>query len=289
MKIFLGNFPFSNPKTWMLRNNNKRREGSWMGTLVAYDTRSFFPFNVKKLYMAEKHIYSCTLVEDRSRYYSAMTMSVDHIRLLERQWRASRKKSLCPFPLPPLSAFSHLSFPVSSHFSISVLMCIFICFSIIFDNLTDTEIDWTTYMQQVEMFLNGTRVYTEIKGDTGPLVYPGGHLYSFSLFYFMTKKGMDIRMAQYIFWLVYLVNSVTIVYLHRETRGVPPFVLVISFLTSYRVHSIFILRMFNDALAITMLHLSILLFLSNRWFLGSCLYRSVSVRIPYDVFFLLHS
>lgn len=34
---------------------------------------------------------------------------------------------------------------------------------------SDTEIDWSTYMQQVELVLNGTRSYPLISGDTGPL------------------------------------------------------------------------------------------------------------------------
>lgn len=33
-----------------------------------------------------------------------------------------------------------------------------------------TEIDWTTYMQQVELFIRGQYDYSKIKGDTGPLV-----------------------------------------------------------------------------------------------------------------------
>lgn len=37
-------------------------------------------------------------------------------------------------------------------------------------NSLDTEIDWIAYMQEVEGFLNGTRDYTQLKGDTGPLV-----------------------------------------------------------------------------------------------------------------------
>ena len=39
----------------------------------------------------------------------------------------------------------------------------------------DTEIDWVAYMQEVEGVLNGTFDYTQLKGDTGPLVYVGCH------------------------------------------------------------------------------------------------------------------
>lgn len=35
---------------------------------------------------------------------------------------------------------------------------------------TDTEIDWKSYMDEVEGVINGTYDYTQLKGDTGPLV-----------------------------------------------------------------------------------------------------------------------
>ena len=37
-----------------------------------------------------------------------------------------------------------------------------------------TEIDWKAYMSEVEGYLNGSTNYYELKGGTGPLVYPGG-------------------------------------------------------------------------------------------------------------------
>lgn len=36
---------------------------------------------------------------------------------------------------------------------------------------SDTEIDWKAYMDEVEGVINGTYDYTQLKGDTGPLVY----------------------------------------------------------------------------------------------------------------------
>ena len=68
----------------------------------------------------------------------------------------------------------------------------------------DTEIDWSTYMQQVECFLNGTLDYQQIYGDTGPIVYPAGHLYIFTFLYFVTNRGTNIYFAQLIFALLYL-------------------------------------------------------------------------------------
>lgn len=36
---------------------------------------------------------------------------------------------------------------------------------------TDTEIDWKAYMDEVEGVINGTYDYTQLKGETGPLVW----------------------------------------------------------------------------------------------------------------------
>lgn len=45
----------------------------------------------------------------------------------------------------------------------------------------DTEIDWVAYMQEVEGFLDGERNYRNLRGDTGPLVYPAGFIYVYSV------------------------------------------------------------------------------------------------------------
>ena len=44
------------------------------------------------------------------------------------------------------------------------------CVCILFSLDLDTEIDWVAYMQEVEGVVNGTYDYTQLKGDTGPLV-----------------------------------------------------------------------------------------------------------------------
>lgn len=36
--------------------------------------------------------------------------------------------------------------------------------------VSDTEIDWETYMHQIKMYLDGERDYSAISGPTGPLV-----------------------------------------------------------------------------------------------------------------------
>lgn len=44
-------------------------------------------------------------------------------------------------------------------------------------------------------------------------------------------------------------------------------------LLAYRIHSIFVLRLFNDPIAMTFLYISIVLLLRRQWTLGCILYR----------------
>ncbi|KAM3570433.1 hypothetical protein VYU27_007494, partial [Nannochloropsis oceanica] len=58
-----------------------------------------------------------------------------------------------------------------------------------------TEIDWVAYMQEVASFLeDGETNYLNMRGDTGPLVYPGGFVWIFSFLYKITDKGSNVRL-----------------------------------------------------------------------------------------------
>ncbi|PSR85999.1 Dol-P-Man:Man(5)GlcNAc(2)-PP-Dol alpha-1,3-mannosyltransferase [Actinidia chinensis var. chinensis] len=57
-----------------------------------------------------------------------------------------------------------------------------------------TKIDWDAYMSQVSGFLEGERDYGNLKGDTGPLVYPAGFLYIYSAIQYLT--GGEVFPAQ---------------------------------------------------------------------------------------------
>ncbi|KAL5471350.1 hypothetical protein EMCRGX_G029456 [Ephydatia muelleri] len=152
-----------------------------------------------------------------------------------------------------------------------------------------TEIDWKAYMQEVEGFLNGTWDYTQLKGDTGPLVYPAGFVYIYSALYYVTGRGSNLRLAQYIFAGLYLFNLATVLALYNRVAKalqLPAFLLVFLGCTAYRVHSIFVLRLFNDPVAIFLLYVAILLFFSDQWTLG-CLVYSLAVSIKMNV--LLYS
>nr|CAB3221215.1 dol-P-Man:Man(5)GlcNAc(2)-PP-Dol alpha-1,3-mannosyltransferase-like [Phallusia mammillata] len=143
-----------------------------------------------------------------------------------------------------------------------------------------TEIDWKAYMQEVGGFLNGTYDYTQLKGDTGPLVYPAGFVYVYSLLFYLTSHGQNIRFAQYIFLVFYLINFMLVARIYQKTMKCPPFVLVFMSLTSYRVHSLFVLRLFNDPLAMLVFYISLNCFIDKKWYLGSFFFSfAVSIKM----------
>lgn len=146
-----------------------------------------------------------------------------------------------------------------------------------------TEIDWVAYMQQVQSFLQGERDYSLIKGQTGPLVYPAGFLYIYSLLFHITDGGA-IVLAQGIFALIYLVNQWIVMQLYIESHAMPPWGLALLCL-SKRVHSIYLLRMFNDGVTMLIANIAILLLIKRRW-RSSLLIFSAALSVKMNVLLL---
>jgi alpha-1,3-mannosyltransferase len=98
-----------------------------------------------------------------------------------------------------------------------------------------TEIDWRAYMQEVEgvcdiknaanttrnaiahvcerkcvywQVIGGEYDYSKLRGDTGPLVYPGGFVWVYMGLREVTNDGKDIVLAQRIFVVIYLLTQV---------------------------------------------------------------------------------
>ncbi|KAG8136252.1 hypothetical protein E2320_009213 [Naja naja] len=143
-----------------------------------------------------------------------------------------------------------------------------------------TEIDWKAYMDEVEGVVNGTLDYTQLKGDTGPLVYPAGFVYIFMGLYYATNRGTNIRLAQYFFATLYLATLLLVFRIYNRTNKVPPYVFFFMCCASYRIHSIFVLRLFNDPVAMAILFLAVNLFLEDRWSWGCfCFSLAVSVKM----------
>jgi len=119
-------------------------------------------------------------------------------------------------------------------------------------------------------------------GETGPLVYPSFFLYIYSLLYFLTSRGSNIKLAQYIFIAIYLLQLWLVLRLYTKARKIPPYVIVLSVFTSYRVHSIYSLRLFNDPVAILFLYIALNLFMDRKWTIGSIMF-SLAVGIKMNI------
>lgn len=91
-----------------------------------------------------------------------------------------------------------------------------------------------------------------------------------------------MRLAQYIFAGIYLLQMCLVLRLYAKSRKVPPYVLVLSALTSYRIHSIYVLRLFNDPVAILLLYASLNLFMDRRWTFGS-IFFSLAVGVKMNI------
>lgn len=173
-------------------------------------------------------------------------------------------------------------------------------------------------MQEVTTYQEGERDYVNIRGGTGPLVYPAGFLYLYSWFKSLAIRGRDggdlqsdplglhgstsaeaIQRIQWVFVVLYLFNSVIVLALYQRvlermrqkqqqsscaTMTVWYWRVAMGLTClSKRVHSIFVLRLFNDAPAMILLHLSMYLFACcDAWALG-CVAFSLAVSIKMNV------
>ncbi|PXF43760.1 Dol-P-Man:Man(5)GlcNAc(2)-PP-Dol alpha-1,3-mannosyltransferase [Gracilariopsis chorda] len=150
-----------------------------------------------------------------------------------------------------------------------------------------TEVDWVAYMEEVAGVVEyGELDYKQLRGGTGPLVYPAGFVYFFSLLYKLTDHGNNIFLAQYIFAVFHSVTLALVLciyykcHTHVSPNGKPPFPLyIVGFLfLSRRIVSLFVLRLFNDGVQAMIMYIAVLLFMRNRWTMG-CLIYSFSVSI----------
>lgn len=141
-----------------------------------------------------------------------------------------------------------------------------------------TEIDWLAYMQQVELFIAGERDYSLIKGQTGPVVYPAGHLYLFSALYWITDQGKDILTAQVMFAGLYLATIAVTMGTYRIAKA--PVTIFPLLILSKRLHSIYLLRLFNDGISSFFMSLSTYYYVKDNFVLGSVLFSlALSVKM----------
>lgn len=138
-------------------------------------------------------------------------------------------------------------------------------------------------MEQVSLYISGECDYTLIKGSTGPLVYPAAHVYIYTILYHLTEQGRDIFYGQILFGLLYITALGLVLACYRQT-GAPPYLFPLLVL-SKRLHSVFVLRLFNDCFAALAMWAAILLFMNRKWTAGVIVW-SVGVGIKMTVLLL---
>ncbi len=148
-----------------------------------------------------------------------------------------------------------------------------------------TEIDWVAYMQEVAGVVEeGELDYRQLRGDTGPLVYPAGFVYIYTVLYYATDRGRNITRAQYIFAVLHTLLVAVVVYIYRKCyrkvdgSALFPLFIVTLLFASRRAMSLFVLRMFNDGVQMLLMYLAVALFVNQSWSLG-CLVYSLSVSV----------
>ncbi|KAJ1642304.1 dolichyl-P-Man:Man(5)GlcNAc(2)-PP-dolichol alpha-1,3-mannosyltransferase [Coemansia asiatica] len=148
--------------------------------------------------------------------------------------------------------------------AISVLVVIFEIFAniLIIQQVPYTEIDWKAYMQEVQGVLDGERNYLHLRGDTGPLVYPAGFVWIYQVLFYVTDNGSNIQLAQYIFMAIYIATLIVVLAIFKHTRMPPALLALLA--VSKRMHSIFVLRLFNDTVAMLFAYTAIYAMVNSR-------------------------
>eukprot|EP00934_Nitzschia_sp_Nitz4_P004436 Nitzschia sp. Nitz4//scaffold157_size52427//32726//33925//NITZ4_006843-RA/size52427-exonerate_protein2genome-gene-0.9-mRNA-1//1//CDS//3329537464//4426//frame0 len=151
-----------------------------------------------------------------------------------------------------------------------------------------TEIDWEAYMQEVDFWMGGEYDYRKIYGGTGPLVYPAGFLYLFGLLQWLTNY--EVSRAQPYFLLFYVSTQAIVMAMYtmvesltRTSHTIWSLRVAMGCLClSKRFHSIFMLRLFNDAPTMLMAYFSFYCFMNQRWNVG-CFLFSLAVSLKMNV------
>ncbi|KAH3677181.1 hypothetical protein WICMUC_001762 [Wickerhamomyces mucosus] len=107
-----------------------------------------------------------------------------------------------------------------------------------------TEIDYTAYIEQIGILKTGELDYDKIFGGTGPLVYPAGHVLIYQLLNNWTNGVENIHLGQKLFGYLYTINQF-LTFLIYNNISLPPWCFYLIIL-SKRLHSIYVLRLFND-------------------------------------------
>jgi alpha-1,3-mannosyltransferase len=229
------------------------------------------------------------VLEDQDDNTDVNTQAYSHNNPSEAAAAAAAAAVGRPFNSAPYKFLHNLLFNRAyfDYFFWLVLVGEFLLGLLIISRVSYTEIDWVAYMQEVGGYLNGELDYTKLKGDTGPLVYPAGFVWAYSVLYYITNEGKNILLAQYIFLGIYLLNLAIVLRLYYATSRIPNWVMLLL-CCSKRIHSIYMLRCFNDCIAMLFLYLAIYVLQRNKQLAASLLF-SLALSIKMNILLFLPS
>lgn len=175
--------------------------------------------------------------------------------------------------------------PNASRAIIPLMVCFCsIMTKVIIAKIPYTEIDFKTYMQQIEVINNGELLYEEIYGDTGPIVYPAGFVQIYQWIYWFIDNGTDITTAQQIFGYLLTITLVLVLITYSMCNDIPPWCFYLLLL-SKRLISIYVLRLFNDCwTTICMVGVVVMLQQASYWYTTSEMVSFLLCLVASDLF-----
>ena len=168
--------------------------------------------------------------------------------------------------------------------------------------------DWDAYMEQTHQVLSERQYdYARLRGDTGPLVYPAGFVWLFGGLSKLSQWNHTLHTTEYVpkpqfadkyparvvrprvrvlilqgvFALVYLGGNALLARAYQRTKTMPWWG-VFLLMCSRRVHSIFVLGLFNDCWAVLLLVVALHFLLQDRW-PRACVFFSLAVSVKMNI------
>ncbi|CAE7574839.1 ALG3 [Symbiodinium natans] len=178
-------------------------------------------------------------------------------------------------PLLRVSPPRLFSIPCASKWALLVLLADAVLTAAVVAKVPFTDIDWESYMAEVDFVLAGQYDYQEITSPNGPIAYPAGFVWFYGA---LRWARLEVRQVQALFAVIYLGMMVVLHQIYHHA-GAPLWVFALCVL-SKRVHSVFVLRLFNDAVAQFFCYAALLLFLQRRHLMCSLSYSlAVSIKM----------
>ena len=155
------------------------------------------------------------------------------------------------------------------------------------------NVDWQAYMEQVTQWRGGESDYARLRGGTGPLVYPAGFLHLFAGLQALAGgdggaagglRGAPLLRVQAAFLGAYLLTLWLALRTLRVALGgsgsgsgsgapARPW-LALLLVLSYRLHSLYTLRLFNDCWSALCVFGAVALLGQRRWLAGALLWSA---------------